>query len=140
LGIPIGNFKVYDKVEKKIIDGNIAITNYSNDYAVSMIKEELLQRNCCLIPIGRRERFIVIPEVPNTVGDEPLYVGDVLSNGIHPWVIKFDYKKGVYCTSIEFPNAFNRLDHLLKNGWKKIGDIFSNSELLGGKSVEVFLS
>jgi hypothetical protein len=139
LNIPFGNFKVYDTVEKRIIEGNVAITTYTDDVAVSIIEEDPIQYGFYLNPIGHRERYIVIPEVPRKIGDVPLYVGDILSNGSNLWVIKFDLMIGIYCTSVEFPDAFNRLDNLLKYGWRKVGDIFTNPELLDGKSAEVFL-
>jgi hypothetical protein len=134
-----GNFKIYDLVERCIVMSNIAITSYNDIASVSKIEED--KEGLYLHAIGRRDRYVLIPEVPvnDIASGEPLYSGDILSNGKNNWVIKFDLMRGVYCTMIEFPDAFNPLGTLLEFGAVRIGSIFSNPELLEGKKVEVFL-
>ncbi|MGV2885917.1 hypothetical protein [Paenibacillus taichungensis] len=134
-----GNFKIYDLVERCIVKSNIAITSYNDIASVSKIEED--KEGLYLHAIGRRDRYVLIPEVPfkDIASGEPLFSGDILSNGKNNWVIMFDLMRGVYCTMIELPDAYNPLETLLEFGAVRIGSIYSNSELLEGKKVEVFL-
>lgn len=134
-----GNFKVYDLLEKRIVTDNVAITSYHDIGSVSVIKAD--QEGLYLHAIGRRDRYVLIPEIPlrDLQSGELLYAGDILSNGKNNWVIKFDLMRGVYCTMIEMTDAYNRVETLLGFGAIRIGTIFSDPELLCGKDIEVFL-
>ncbi|WP_178076102.1 hypothetical protein [Paenibacillus oralis] len=135
----IGNFKIYDLVEKCIVENDVAIT--SNNDIATVSKFEEIQEGLFLRAIGRRDRYVLIPEVPfnDIASGAPLYSGDILSNGKNNWVIKFDLVRGVFCTMIEFPDAYNRLEALQEFGFERIGSIFSNPELLTDREIEVFL-
>lgn len=135
---PLGTFKIFDLSTKSLL-GDVAITSSNN--ALSVVKIETENEGVLLHATGLKERYVFILEIPfkDNASEEPLYVGDILSNGKNDWVIKFDLMRGVYCTMIEMPDAYSRLEALLEFGLVRIGSIFSNTELLGGKELEVFL-
>lgn len=131
------NFKIYDLVGKCIVMNDMAITSFNSSALVPKSEEN---KDGLFLNEGQ-DRYVIIPEVPfnDVTSGEPLFSGDILSNGKNNWVIKFDLMRGVYCTMIEFPDAYNPLETLLEFGAVRIGNIFSNPELLDGKEVEVFL-
>jgi hypothetical protein len=145
MNTPLGEFKVYDTLTKEILSKPIAITTYDGIAALSTIEGV---DGVYLHAIGRRDRYIVLPQVPDLINPRnvqkdqkgnKLWAGDILSNGKNAWVIKFDLLKGIYCTMVEMPDAYNQLNTLLNMGWLKVGDIISNPELLGGRLAQVFL-
>lgn len=131
---PFGNFKVYDTVKKEIVSFDVAFTSYD---AVAKIEKD--KDGLYLQAIGRGDRYVFLPEVPTENGGAPLSTGDILSNGISKWVVKFNLMMGIYFSSVAYPDVYEDFDTLHEYGYKKIGDIFSNPDLLDGKTVEVFL-
>lgn len=133
----IGKFKVYDLQKKEIIPGKVALTSYDDVITLSVNEKDSVG---FYLTNGRRDRYVILPQIPTQIVTETFYAGDILSNGSdNLWVIKFDLMSGVYCTMIDLPNTYNKLESLLSFGCKKVGDIFTNPELLRGSSVEVFL-
>jgi len=128
MSTPLGKCRVYDLK----LNCFVPIDPGKHEDTFEILQEYFLK--------GRRDRYIMLPEVPcmDKGSGEPLFAGDILSNGKNKWVIKFDLMSGVYCTMIDLPDAYNRLQNLLDNGFERIGNI-SNAELLDGKAVAVFL-
>lgn len=130
----IGRFKVWDTLEKKILEGNYALTDYEDIGSLKELRDD--EEGVYLHAIGRRDRYIVIPELPrqDQAGNK-LWVGDLLSSGNENlWVIRFDLMKGVYCSLVSMPHSYNELDFLIESGLIKVGNIFSGQVLRQGEN------
>lgn len=129
-----GRFKIWDTLEKKILEGHYSLSDFDHLSSVKQICKD--NEGMYLHAIGRRDRYIVIPQLPRKDKEETqLWVGDILSGGNeHLWVIRFDLMRGVYCSLISMPNSVNQLDFLLESGLAKVGDLFDGVILNQGEN------
>jgi hypothetical protein len=125
---------VWDTLKKRIVDKPIAYTNYDELGTLATLEEDA--EGVYLHAIGRRDRYVVVPELPRKdKNGVTLSVGDILSNGgEHLWVIRFDLIGGVYCSLVSMPDSYNKLDILLEHGLVKVGDIFDGIMLNSGEN------
>lgn len=129
----IGRFKIWDTLEKKILQGQYALSSFNDVSSLKQLKRD--KDGVYLHAIGRRDRYIIIPELPRKDGrGNVLSVGDLLSSPttVEMWVIRFDLIQGVYCSMISMPDTYNKLDYLLEQGLYKVGDIFEGVVLREG--------
>lgn len=120
-----GRFKVWDTLEKKILEGHYSLSDSDHLSWVKQICKD--NEGMYLHAIGRRDRYIVIPQLPRKDKEGvQIWVGDILSNGSeHLWVIRFDLMRGVYASLISMPDSVNQVDFLLESGLVKVGDLFN---------------
>lgn len=138
MNTPLGRFKVWDMYAKKIISEDIAYIYHDDLATIARIDQD--DEGLYLHSIGRRDRYVIIPELPrlDLNGDrKPLWVGDVLSKDDRKdnlWVIRFDLMRGVYSSLIGFPDSFYQVDDLIEQGLCRVGDIFEGIVLNSGEN------